>query len=596
MRGIVLVLTLSAFAQFTWAQCDTLELGNDILLCQGDNAQLTANPGYDYYTWSTGATTQSITVSAAGQYSVQAGVIGANLVQFGDFSGGTTNVANNFITNYIPGTGGTWGLLSNEGTYAISTSPSLVHNNFVLCGDHTTGTGNMLIANGSSVPGTVVWSQTVNVSQNQDYVFSFWATNVVNDPNVSQLQLYINGSPIGNINATSVVACSWGEISDTWNSGSSTQAILSIVNNSTVVGGNDFAIDDIYFAPVCVATDTVTVTVDAISVNAGPDMTFCPNDLQTTTATSNDPNATFSWSDGTQQATLSPVSSGTYTVTATSSNGCTVTDNVLVTVVPMNWYIDTVTAGETSCGNTDGYVSALVGGSFNDAPSFTWSGPGAGNPNSINATVWQNLSAGWYYLSIESAGCYQYDSIEVTVSNPPVASGNAIPATGTAPLTVFFDNSSQNASTFEWNFGNGNAITNAGNSSQSQVYDTVGTYLAFLVASEGACSDTVFFVITVVPPPVVMPFSIEIPNVFTPNGDMVNDYFGMQVVNAESFEVSIVNRWGNEVFYSNDAAFKWNGTTALGLPAAEGVYFYRCKIHTLEGEDVEKQGFLHLQR
>ncbi len=595
MKRAVLCFAFGSVAQVLFGQCDTLNIGNDTLICQGNSVQITANPGYDFYLWSTGQNTQSITASTAGVYSVQAGITSSNLVLNGDFEGGTTAAANNFTTDYIPGTGGSWGLLSNEGTYAISTSPSNVHNNFVFCTDHTTGTGNMLIANGSSVPNTIVWSQTVNVNPNQDYLFSFWATNVVNDPNVSPLQLFINGNPIGTVNTTSVTACSWGEISDTWNSGASTQAILSIVNNSTVVGGNDFAIDDIFFAEICMATDSLTVTVDNITVNAGQDLTFCANEPESVTAVSSDSGASFSWSSGEQQATISPATSGTYTVTATSVNGCTVTDAVAITVIPVNWYIDTVVAGTTTCGNTDGYVSVSTGGTFDVPPVYTWSGPGTGSPNSINASVWQNLSAGWYYLSIESNGCFMYDSIEVTVANPPVAAGTATPSSGTSPLSVVFDNTSQNASNYVWNFGNGNTVNVSDLSSQNQLYDTVGTYTAYLVANSGGCSDTIYFTITVLPPPVEMPFSINVPNVFTPNGDYLNDFFEMQMVNVETFNVVLLNRWGNEVFSSSDPDFKWDGNVN-GIPANEGTYFYSCTIHTVEGEDIEKQGFFYLQR
>ncbi|MEJ0033575.1 MAG: gliding motility-associated C-terminal domain-containing protein [Bacteroidota bacterium] len=79
-------------------------------------------------------------------------------------------------------------------------------------------------------------------------------------------------------------------------------------------------------------------------------------------------------------------------------------------------------------------------------------------------------------------------------------------------------------------------------------------------------------------------FDHEPPNVFTPNGDGVNDYYAMirrdefgELVNILPpdncqgvFEnIRIYNRWGKEVFTSGDRDFKW-----YGLSEAAGVYFY----------------------
>ncbi|MCO5260539.1 MAG: gliding motility-associated C-terminal domain-containing protein [Crocinitomicaceae bacterium] len=319
-----------------------VDLGPDIQLCTQQSVTLNAGNNHDTYLWSNGATTSSIAVNASGTYSVIAKKMGNNLVQHGDFQGGTTNTTNSFTTNYIPGTGGAWGLLSNSGEYAISTSPQLTHNNFSNCGDHTTGTGNMFIANGASAPNTVVWSQTININQNQDYLFSFWAMNVVNDPNVSNLQLYINGNPIGAINQTSLTPCIWTQINDTWNSGAATQAVLSIVNQSSASGGNDFAIDDIVFTTYCSYYDTVQVTISNNNLQVSPNQTICQGDMATltATATSTIPGTTFTYnwinqSNNTNTLQVSPTTSTSYSVVATDQNGCnTATKTVSVIVSP----------------------------------------------------------------------------------------------------------------------------------------------------------------------------------------------------------------------------------------------------------------------
>jgi gliding motility-associated-like protein len=319
-----------------------VNLGPDIHHCNPQAVTLNAGNNHDIYQWSNGATTPTITVSAPGTYSVIAKKMGSNLLQHGDFQGGTTNTANGFTTDYIPGTGGAWGLLSNPGQYAISTNPQLTHNNFSSCGDHTTGTGNMFIANGASVPNTVVWSQTVNVNPNQDYSFSFWAMNVVNDPNVSNLQLYINGAPIGPVNQTSTTPCTWTQINDTWNSGAATQAVLSIVNQSSAQGGNDFAIDDIIFTTYCTYYDTVKVTFSNSTIQASANTTICEGSSVTLTANANSvvPNTTFTYNwngQGNSGNTLqvSPTQTTNYIVYATDQYGCNTSfKTIVVTIAP----------------------------------------------------------------------------------------------------------------------------------------------------------------------------------------------------------------------------------------------------------------------
>lgn len=588
---------------FSFSQCNGNEpvpnLGNDTILCAGQTLSIGTPINYDFYQWSTGSTNDSITVTSPGMYTLNGGYIGSNLVLHGDFQGGTTAAANNFISDYIPGTGGSWGLLSNGGQFAISTSPSLTHSNFISCGDHTTGNGNMFIANGAWTPNTNAWSQTVSVTPGTDYIFSFWGMNVVNNPNVSLLQLYVNGVPISDTMATSVTPCNWTRLSGLWNSGGATQAILKIVNHSTVASGNDFAIDDIYFAPVCMVSDSILVTYDPIQVNAGNDVTFCENNIGNLTASANVPVSNYVWNTGNQTNVIQPTNSGVYTVTGTSLNGCFDSDDVNVTIIPMNWDIDTVLSGSTDCGLNNGYVSVVTNGTFVGTPIYTWTGPGTNSTNFINASVWTDLPVGWYYCSILSNGCYRYDSIQVLPNNPPNASINGNPLTGTYPLVVDFSNLSTNGTTYDWYFGNGNSTQTTDLSNVNQSYDTSGVYQVMMVVSSGNCNDTAYLTVIVNEPPIppiTVPVSIEAPNVFTPNQDGDNDVFMLKLENIMDLELSISNRWGIEVFKSNGVSGVWDGKDNRGVELSEGVYFYSYRAKGMQNEVLNGSGFVHLVR
>ncbi len=205
-------------------------------------------------------TTYTVTVNAA---STQ------NLMFNGDFSQGFTG----FSSNYVPGAGGPFGLLSNEGTYAVSTSPSLTHTNFASFGD-ISGDGNMLVVNGAGVANQAVLCQTVTVTPNTNYAFStFVASAISSSP--ARLQFSVNGQLIGSIFNASPTTGQWGQFYATWNSGGSNSATICIVNQNTALSGNDFCLDGLFFGELCEAIDDVTITVVQLNAGFNPPTGLC---------------------------------------------------------------------------------------------------------------------------------------------------------------------------------------------------------------------------------------------------------------------------------------------------------------------------------
>lgn len=85
---------------------------------------------------------------------------------------------------------------------------------------------------------------------------------------------------------------------------------------------------------------------------------------------------------------------------------------------------------------------------------------------------------------------------------------------------------------------------------------------------------------------------LEVPNVFTPNGDGVNDFYFINSKGMEELELTIVNRWGEVVFTSNDINGTWDGTSNGNL-CSDGVYFYILKAKS-KTQDYQKQGHVTL--
>ncbi|GAB5416617.1 MAG: hypothetical protein Crog4KO_34410 [Crocinitomicaceae bacterium] len=102
---------------------------------------------------------------------------------------------------------------------------------------------------------------------------------------------------------------------------------------------------------------------------------------------------------------------------------------------------------------------------------------------------------------------------------------------------------------------------------------------------------------TIVTPTDPCQFSVKVPNVFTPNDDLVNDFFKIKTTCVpSSFQVTILNRWGAVVFTSSDHNFEWGGSDQNNQKAlSEGTYFYKITYTDQQDSDV-KSGFVELVR
>jgi len=371
-RLFVFVFTLVALANnnIFSQDCDlSFSLGNDTVLNCNENLTLSAPPGYTY-NWSTGATTQDIQVSQAGTYSCTIGAVDGNVIINGDFSAGNTG----FQSDYGYGSGGAYGLLSNEGEYALAANASDTHNNFAWCYDHTVGnaTGQMIVVNGAALPDLRVWYQQVTVTPYTDYQFSMWGASVISE-SPAQLNVLIDGVQIGTTFSLPGMTCNWVNHNATWNSADNTSVEIAIVNQSTSSAGNDFVIDDISFSTVCLYTDEIEVTLPTNPVLTVPnDTTICGGDDITLTAISSIEGSTFLWQPGGLEGssiTITPGSTAQYTAIATSPQNCnSQPQSVMVTVTdPGNYELEVPNTFSTCAG-----VPILLDFETTDVGTFSW--------------------------------------------------------------------------------------------------------------------------------------------------------------------------------------------------------------------------------
>lgn len=107
--------------------------------------------------------------------------------------------------------------------------------------------------------------------------------------------------------------------------------------------------------------------------------------------------------------------------------------------------------------------------------------------------------------------------------------------------------------------------------------------------------------------PYCRPVSLTMPNIFTPNGDGINDYFipievpheelEYLIANITKITFSIHNRWGQIVYVSNDILPNWNGIHLnKGNECPAGTYYWILQYEDTSGENYSKNGFVQLTR
>lgn len=342
---------------------------------------------------------------------------------------------------------------------------------------------------------------------------------------------------------------------------------------------------------------TIWIGDEPYSVVQASDTTIlCANDSVPLSAntTGGFPPYTHDWSNG---ETGNPIPAAgiengetDYTVTSTDACGFEYTDTSTITL-NQTLAIDTMIQSPTECDTATGYVSG-TGSGFTGTPDYIWTGPGSNSSNYINASVWQGLSSGWYYFSIEDDVCIVEDSILLEQEPPPNASFDADPPIGASPLNVTFTNTSDPATTYDWDFGNGQSNSVNDLSSQNSTYIDEGSYTVTLTLTLGSCTNQATKEV-IVSSPVIY----DLPNIFTPNDDETNDVFKINAENATGIDLVIVNRWGNVVFESTDPNFEWNGQKDNSGPeCTEGTYFYKFTITDIKENEVDEQGFVQLVR
>jgi len=233
------------------------------------------------------------------------------------------------------------------------------------------------------------------------------------------------------------------------------------------------------------------------------------------------------------------------------------------------------------CEGDNIYLPAFVMGGTGEY-DYYWTGPSnfSSTDKELKITGIQAYQAGDYQLTVtDTIDCTSQKSMELIVSENPIAAFH-----GTDTLVV------DSGYILEAGTGQAHYLWNTGDSTESIAIYSEGMYTVGMESQAGCIgSDSVYVVLR--EEPVVEPSQyLYIPNAFTPDGDGRNDVFrAIPSVNTIShFSMRVFDRWGGQVFESEDINQGWDGTKN-GKPCPEGAYVFRITFNVegipgLEGE------------
>jgi len=517
-------------------------------ICHGDSTILSVTPSAGAsYVWSTGETTSSIKVKPiiTTQY-----YVAINSGCYIDTSYIKVNVNPVPVVTIIP----------PHDTICLGSVTTLTGSGAV---SYTWAPGNYL---------SCVSCVSTNASPTTTTTYTVTGTNSHGCSDTQTIKLVVRPIPPHTVTAInpidticrgdSVNLSASGGVSYLWNPGNSTAS--SIWEKPSASATYSLTIT----FTTCNFDTAIVIRVKQLPViNVTPaDTAICRNDSVTLTATGG---GTYKWSNNatTKSIRVSPTANATYTVVV--SNGCkdSTTASITVTQLPAI----TLTTDQSICKGDSVTLKATGGG------TYKWSN------NSTNSSIKVSPSSNTTYKVVVSNGCKDSGSTKVFVRSPFI--------TACCDTTIIQGNSvhlsSSLESSYSWAPAAGLSCTTCADPIASPTITTIYTLTA--IDTDGCPIEKTVTIKVLVPCS-----DFEVPTVFTPNNDGINDDFVIKIINATSYNITIYDRWGKQVYTSSNLADYWNGTcngTSNLVP--DGTYFYVITTHC-DNTDYSRKGFVQV--
>lgn len=571
-----------------------LSTGTNTTICAGESVTITAS-GANSYLWSTGQTSQSITVSPSSttNYTVTGTTNGCdgseqvtvNVNQLptlstnpsatdaacgisdGSLTGGVVNGTSPFTYSWTNGSGTVVG--SN---LDLTNIPAGLYSLEILDGNGCSNDfGPFSVANPGAPNAPTITVSSNEACEGEDITFSVSSS----DPSAT-----FNWSGPNGFNSTS--------------------------NNFTITLNQ--STDGNYCVTATVSNCTSPSSCETILLNELPTLNVssdsegvlvCENsDVELTASGANSlvwngPNG-FNANGSPALLTNTNINStGWYVVTGTDGNNCSASDSTFVEVVPLPT-ADAAASNDSQTAFCEGSVGFLFG---DGGGNYEWNGPNGYSSTNQNPTIanFGPSNVGTYVLTVTDInGCQDQDSIDLDVSifeDVDIVAEDTVLCAGE---TLFL--SATGAQDYVWTGPNGFSESGQNITIENISMSQSGTYFVEGTSAFG-CSGTDQV-------EVLVEMSSEclfIPELVTPNFDNMNDSWVITgITNYPNAEVSIFNRWGNMVYFSSPYENDWNGQVNKGVNMGDGsgklptgTYFYIIKLN--DGVTDPFKGYIELQ-
>ncbi len=243
-----------------------------------------------------------------------------------------------------------------------------------------------------------------------------------------------------------------------------------------------------------------------------------------------------------------------------------------------------VLACNSVCANSPGNSFTASG----SGATYTWTSPtgttitSGQNTNAVTVN-WGPAPGPLTVAAVSQWGCSsRASSCTVNLSASPVA---AFSSASTELTYNFSDLSTGTPNEWAWNFGDG-AVSNSQN--PVHTFAACGPEKICLIAKNGFCVDTLCT-------DMVIDEKFVVPNIFSPDGDGINDLFYINYACLKEYDLTIFDRWGLKIFETTSGG--WDGRNSSGVQMSDGTYYYILKAVSFVGPaDYSTKGFISLVR
>ena len=330
----------------------------------------------------------------------------------------------------------------------------------------------------------------------------------------------------------------------------------------------------------CINYDTVLIIVNSLpNIVAEKDTFVCVKDSVQLSVSGA---VIYSWSPSrwlndpkSSMPIANPLRNIEYIVTGADQNGCIDRDTVFIST----FNVEFIPPDTSVCVGDSVQLVPLIQGN-EQGINYLWSPSNGLSRTQVRSPKSSPLVDQKYYLQItNSSGCSDIDSVIVTLNDTVVLDFDFVNSPRCVGSVLEIQNLSTLSNTFSWKL-NGKMVSNEWN--PSIPIDPTKDNIITLIGANSSCSDSIQKTVPSQTLSELLNFNGV--NVFSPNGDGVNDVFNPGIIGEfrGCIQFKIFDRWGSKVFDAENGQYTWDGRTLNGKLASGGVYYYVIDIGSEE--------------